>query len=168
MTDWWKKYGDKGRMFKNDLMSNCLKVTSTLISLHMVYLGQSDCIWNNIITTTFTSLSQNTTCSDIHVGVTCGQLDVRSFLNILPLFPNFFHQSVIPTFPEFFPFFTVLVCLLFWWPLATWMVSFPPSASTLILTSLQFCVFSIPIQAHSPEAERKAGKQQFFFFFFFF
>ena len=45
------------------------------------------------------------------------------------------------------------------WPLE--MVSLPPSASTLILTSLQFCVFSIPLQAHSPEAERKAGKQQF-------
>ena len=39
--------------------------------------------------------------------------------------------------------------------------SLPPPASTLILTSLQFCVFSIPLQAHSPEGERKAGKQQF-------
>ena len=28
-------------------------------------------------------------------------------------------------------------------------------------SSLQFCVFTIPLQAHSLEAERKAGKQQF-------
>ena len=44
------------------------------------------------------------------------------------------------------------------WPLE--MVYLPPSTSNLILTSLQFCVFSIPLRAHSPEAERKAGKQQ--------
>ena len=40
--------------------------------------SQSDCIWNPI-TTTLTGLSQNTTCRDIYVGVTCGQLDMRSF-----------------------------------------------------------------------------------------
>ena len=54
------------------------------ISLYMGYslqANQSDCIWNHI-TTTLTSLSQNTTCRDIYVGVTCGQLDMRSLLNM--------------------------------------------------------------------------------------
>ena len=55
----------------------------------------------------------------------------------------------------------MLVCSFFdgLWPLE--MVTLPPPAPTLILTSLQFCVFSIPLQAHSQEAKRKAGKQQF-------
>ena len=35
-------------------------------------------------------------------------------------------------------------------------VNLPPPASTCILTSSQFCVFSIPLQAHHQEPERKA------------
>ena len=57
----------------------------------MVYslqASQSDCIWNPI-TTTLTGLSQNTTCRDIYVGVTCGQLDMRLFLNM-------FHPYLVP------------------------------------------------------------------------
>ena len=65
-----------------------------------------------------------------------------------------------PTFPEIIFFLLYLFVYFFdgLWPLE--MVSLPLPTSTLILISLQFCVFSIPLQAHSPEAERKAGKQQ--------
>ena len=79
--------------------------------------------------------------------------------SIPTLVPIPFHQWVIPTFLEIKKKLNVLVCLLFWWPLATWNdSSLPPPASTLILTSLQFCVFSIPPQAHS---QKQSGKQQF-------
>ena len=73
-----------------------------------------------------------------------------------------FHQSVIPTFPEIKKkIFTVLYGFTVYffdglWPLE--MVSLQPSASTLILTSLQFCVFSIPL---GTLPRSRAGKQQF-------
>ena len=41
------------------------------------------------------------------------------------------------------------------------MVSLPPTASILILTSLQLCVFSIPLQAHFQKQRGKLEKQQF-------
>ena len=54
--------------------------------IHYKQLSQSDCIWNPI-TTTLTSLSQKNTCRDIYVGVSCGQLDMRSFLNMFHPYP---------------------------------------------------------------------------------
>ena len=56
----------------------------------------------------------------------------------------------------------MLVSLLFWWPLA--ILNYhsichcnTSTRSTLILTSLHFCIFSIPLQAHHQEPERKAA-----------
>ena len=68
------------------------------------------------ITTTLTSLSQNATCRDIYVGVTCGQ---RSSLNTFhpTLSPYFFRQS---SSLHFLLKIDMLVCLLFWCPLAIW------------------------------------------------
>ena len=47
--------------------------------------GNLDCIWSTTcITTTLTSLSQNTTCRDIYVGVTCGHNVVLENITSLP------------------------------------------------------------------------------------
>ena len=54
--------------------------------------------------------NEYTTWRDIYVGVTCGQLDMRSFLNIFHpyLVPILFHWSVIPTFSKIF---FLLICM---------------------------------------------------------
>ena len=87
MTDWWKKYGDKGIGMEHvqEQPHIQLPISHTHINIPtcgvFIISSQSDCIWNPI-TTTLTSLPQNTACRDIYVGVTCGQLDMRSFLNM--------------------------------------------------------------------------------------
>ena len=82
MTDWSKKYGDKG--IGTEHVQERPHILATIHKPHphkypymmwctIHYIpSQSDCIWNPI-TTTLTDLSQNTTCRDIYVGVTCGQ-----------------------------------------------------------------------------------------------
>ena len=85
----------------------------------MVYSKSVCYIWNPI-TTTLTSLSPNTTCRDIYVGVTCGKLDMmRSSLNTFhpTLSTYFFRQS---TSLHFLLKIDILACLLFWCPLAIW------------------------------------------------
>ena len=75
---------------------------------------------------------------------TVGHEVVLEHVPSLPLSPYFFHQWVIPAFPEIKIFFLMCLFVYFFdglWPLE--MVSLPPPASTLILTSLQLCVFSI-------------------------
>ena len=75
-----KKYGDKVGMGHVQERPHVQLSTSHthIISPHVVYYSsQSDC--TGIVYNHNTSLSQNTTC---RVGVTCGQLDMRSFLNM--------------------------------------------------------------------------------------
>ena len=96
MTHWWKKYRDKGRGGTVQKRPHVqLSTSHTHINCKYSYLSgvfiiskSVDCIWNHIITT-LTCLFQNTTCRDIYVGVTCGQLDMKSFLNM-------FHPNPCP------------------------------------------------------------------------
>ena len=88
---------------------------------------------------------------------TVGHKVVLEYVPSLPLFPYFFHQSVIPTFPEFFSFFLLCLFVYFFdglWPLE--MISLSPPAPTLILTSLQFClVFHF---RHTPRSREEGWK----------
>ena len=74
-----------------------------------MYSSQSDCTWNPI-TTTLTIVCLKTP----HVGIFMWVWLVDSWTwgcsPSLPLSPYFFHQSVIPTFPEIF-FKIFLMCL---------------------------------------------------------
>ena len=80
-----KKYGDKGRDGACSRTISCLTFHKSHPHKYPYMCGVF--IISNPITTTFTSLSQNTTCRDIYVGVTCGQLDMRLFLNMLHPYP---------------------------------------------------------------------------------
>ena len=79
----------------------------------------------------------------------------RSWTHHIPaLYPYFFTSSSLH-YLCFSKNFNVLVCLLFWWPLAILndLTDLPPPASTLLASS----VFSIPLQAYHQEPERKAS-----------
>ena len=82
--------------------------------------------------------------SHTHINITCGI--------------GFQMQSDWLAYNEHTCLFTFLMCSFVYfydglWPLE--MISLSPPVSTLILTSLQFCVFSIPLQAHS---QKQRGK----------
>ena len=81
----------------------------------------------------------------------------------LPLSTYFFHQSVIPTFSEIKKKFycACLFTFLMAFGHLKWLVCHHQHQHSSTPATTQFCVFSIPLQAHTPEAERKAEKQQF-------
>ena len=66
-----------------------LSTSHTLINIPTY--GVLDMLWlymiPDAIRLTYIYYSEYTTCRDIYVGVTCGQLDMRSFLNMLHPYP---------------------------------------------------------------------------------
>ena len=96
----------------------------------------------------------------MYAGVACAccmghMVVVLEHTPIPTLSPYFFHQF-IPTFYLIFSkIFNVLVCLLFWWPLAilNYLICHHQHQHSFLQSS-QFCVFSIPLQAHYQEPKR--------------
>ena len=94
MIHWFNKYRDKvGTEHVQERPHVQLSTSHThthkypcMCMVYSLEASQSDCT-RNLITTTLTGPSQNrTTCRDICVGVTCGQFDMRSFLNMFHLY----------------------------------------------------------------------------------
>ena len=92
---------------------------------------------------------------------TVGHEVVLEHVPSLPLSPYFFHQSVIPTFPEKLNFFKY-ACL-FTFLMAIGHLKFEFTTTSINThSSLQFCVFSIPLQAYSQKQRGNLHEKQQF------
>ena len=125
MTHWWKKYGDKGRAGTCWRTTTCLTIHKSHPHKYMYVFIISKSFWPHL-----ESHNHNTHYSlkTPHVEIFMWVWFVDSCTwgcswtcSIPTLSPYFFQKWVIPSFPEMLlKFFNVLVCLPFWWPLATW------------------------------------------------
>ena len=157
-----KKNGDKvGMRVCSSATTICPmqqpQATPAYISIHVVYnlywtwLNQSGCIRNAKLKHSYPNGQFLQTQAKLH-GTYGGRSWTHPYPYLVPILFSPVHPYIL------FHFFKFLKCVTFLMAFVHFKIfNLPPPASTLILTSSQFCVFSTPLQAHHQEPKRKSA-----------